>query len=134
MKWNRLQKLTEAMLSGDNYLNEDEDSKIAVLEYALEMVALKADAKTLIVVTEDTVDFEVVRIVDECTYIRRPKLPMSLDDEIDIDQGLTYAVARFMASTVSSEKYQYHSSLALEIIKSYTESISMLVEQSSGEY
>jgi hypothetical protein len=120
MTWGRLQKLTEALLAGDHTLVKEPESRIALLQYAYE--DLGNLAQVLAWETEDT-SIPFIRQWENGIVLRRPSLPTSDDEELDVDEGLTFAVARLMASYVSKMKYNLHKSVALEIIETYNNKV-----------
>jgi len=120
MKWSRLQALVSALVIGDNVLPKDPESRVALLEYALEEISQKSEVIALEVLGDFT---DMAREGLNGVNIRHFSLPYSDDDNIDIDPTLTFAAARLMASYISKDKYAYHRELALEIVKAYTDKI-----------
>lgn len=134
MKWGRLKHLTEMLLSGDTgFPLDDEDKALALLQYAFETVAIRADAKCLIVEEGETPEpHNIVRINTNGHFIRRPRLPESDEDELDMDEGLIFAVARLMASFLSVEKFNVHYQVADSIMNKYGEMMISISEAYNG--
>ncbi len=121
MTWNRVQALTEALLSGDHTLIKDTESRLALLSYAYEEIANISEVLTL---EEVGTGVNAIREgFNDGTYVRRANLPSSNDDELDIDDGLAFAVARLMASYVSKEKFSIHRDHAIDLINTYNRKV-----------
>lgn len=122
MKLNILMATAEAIISREDSFPECELARIGILQYALERVAMKAYSRKLI--TSDK-SREVIKIYDEESnlFVARPLLPLNDEDEVDIDEGLVFAVIEFMASFLSLEKHVYHEQKALGMITDYNNSI-----------
>lgn len=116
--------MTQVLLSGDTILPKDDDAMLPLLGYALELTAYAANTQKLRCVdtTREFIRFSTMGDNPE-EFIRRAELPVSDSDEIDIDEGLIYAVARFIAYAASTEKYNFHYSAAMDMITKYNESI-----------
>lgn len=136
MTWGRLQLLVKGLLSGDYFLPEDEEINVALLQMAMEEVCnISSPLKLYINVTDAEAStrefirqFELEVGVDPETnlpqrvrgYIMRPLLPSTSNDVLDIDEGLTYAVARLMVSYIAnSENKTYHRDEAYSIMDFY---------------
>jgi hypothetical protein len=127
MKWLRLQKLVEALLTGDHTLVKDAEVRLALLEYALEQTAEMGDS---LVLYREGEEHKINSLRQSGNgYIVRATLPERDDDIIDIDQGLTFAVARFMASYVSKEKFSLHEKRAIDIVQMHNNKLSSYREQ-----
>ena len=126
MKWSRLQKLTEGLLAGDHTLPKDSECRVALLEYALEEVATRAETLVLQFTKEeaDTNNRDVLRQSYNDKVVVRAILPSGDSDEIDIDESLVFAVSRLIASFVSKEKFSLHDKRATEIISRFNEKVS----------
>ena len=61
--------------------------------------------------------------------IRKPELPEKDDDEIDIDEDLCFALARYTASLISKEKVQLHEEKAEDIIMKYNQKVYQILEK-----
>jgi hypothetical protein len=124
MTWLRLQSLTEALLAGDNVLPKSVESRLSLLEYALEEVSSVAETLVLYTDKTDTSREKIRRSVyDKNKYIAKANLPTTDEDEIDIDDGLCFAIARLMASFISRDKFQLHEKKAEMIIQRYNAKI-----------
>jgi len=122
MNWGKLKKLTSSLLSGDTpFPSEDEDAAIVLLEYALEQIALSSYSSNL--VSGEPVLYNTVRITDDGEYIRRPNLPSSDSDIIDIDKGLTFVAARLMASYLTRSENSSHYFIAKSMMEKHQEMI-----------
>lgn len=117
------------LLSGDTVIPDDEDVWLPLLGYALEIVAYKANTQVLLT-TDSTREFirDSSMGVDG-QFVRRAVLPSDDAQEIDMDEGLVFAVSRLIASSVSREKFGIHYTAALAIINNYNESILAHTEQ-----
>ena len=51
------------------------------------------------------------------------------DDEIDIDEDLCFALARYTASLISKEKVQLHEEKAEDIIMKYNQNVYQILEK-----
>jgi hypothetical protein len=118
MKWGRLKKLTSSLLSGDHILPDGEEDKVVLLEYALEEITDLSEPLQLEVDPDSPVT-NLVRIGYNGKKFRRANLPNTDDDEVDIDEGLTYAAARLIASYVSMQKFDLHRAAALDLMQRY---------------
>jgi hypothetical protein len=122
MTWRRVKSLTNSLLSGDTpFPMDDEESAIALLEYALEQVAIESYVSILI--SDTPVTNNTIRVNDDGKYVRRPNLPSDDNDIIDIDKGLVFAVCRLMASYLSRENKQIHYLIAKSSMEKYEEMI-----------
>lgn len=132
MTWFRLQKLVEALLSGDHTLPKDVDMRLVLLQYAFEQVS--DDAQAIVLFRDADTDPERVNTRQSLGgRIVRPNLPSRDDEEIDMDEGLVFAVARYMASYISKEKFNLHEAKAKELIKNYNNKVYSYSEQLEGE-
>jgi len=129
MTWKRMKALVSALLSGDHILPDDEESRIALLQYALEETVDLSQALKLEVSEDEPVD--AILIGYNNMKFRKPNLPINDDSEIDIDDGLTYAVARFMTSYLSMEKFNVHRGMAKELCKRYSDKVESLRQESA---
>lgn len=132
MNWGKLKKLTSSLLSGDTpFPSEDEDAAIVLLEYALEQIALSSYSSNL--VSDTPVLHNTVRITDDGEYIRRPNLPSSDSDIIDIDKGLTFVAARLMASYLTRSENSSHYFIAKSMMEKHQEMIVGIREAFDGD-
>ena len=128
MTWGRLQALVEALLAGDHKLTVDPEGRIGLLQYAYEEIGDLAEVLTL--ATSDDM-IERIRQSVNGLNIKRPSLPIDDTSELAVDEGLSFALARLMASYVSKEKYGLHRAAALELIKIYNDKVYSYREMNS---
>ena len=126
MTYGNLKHLVRALLIGDNTLTKNDDEVLVLLEYAFDKVANLADALKLF--TEDVAANRILRTGPGRQFVRKPALPANDDDELDIDNELTYAVARYICSFVSREKTAMHVYEADNIIRSYNQKVASYFE------
>ena len=120
MTYGRLKSLTKALLIGDNTLPKDADELLGLLEYAYHMVSNKAEALHLLTMNQND-DINRRAIGDWLS--RTPELPASDNDELDIDNELGFAVARYIASFVSKNKPAVHEAEAMKVIDDYNSKV-----------
>lgn len=116
----------KAMCGRDNSFPNDEKAVVGLMRYALEIVAIKADSKQLLI-SEDVNNREVLRVIrdsygDTIGLIARPILPLNDEDTFDIEEGLIFAVIEYFVSFLSIEKYRHHETRANGIITKFNES------------
>ena len=151
MTWGRLKLLTKGLLSGDYYLPEDEEERVALLQMAMEEVCNHSSPVTLyykdtnIPILKDREvirEFQLERDINDDTgmaevvngFIMRPLLPATSNDVLDMDEGLTYALARLMASYLSNlELKAYHREEAYRIIEMYQVNVVSLYDRWNKE-
>ena len=126
MTYEMLLNVTKGYLTGDNALPSDEDVVLQLLNSALTTVATRAESMHLM--TLSTTD-DVLRAGSGDYLIRKPLLPEDMEDEVDIDEELTFAVARLMASYISREKGGIHAKEAGRVILDYNGSVYELIEK-----
>jgi len=135
MTYKRLKSTTNGLLTGDNILTEDADSLLGLLEMAYNDVAAHTDALHLLTMNRDG---DILRIAQGEYVVRVPELPTDEDDELDIDNELSFAVARLLASYVSEKKGATHFSEAKRIMRNYNskvfEILETIKEQEDGTY
>jgi hypothetical protein len=126
MTYKDLKYLTGALLIGDVVMTKDDDELLMLLRYAFERIANEADALKLFTVEDP--NQRIVRNGPGGLYVRMPKPPEYEEDELDLDEELCFAVARYMCSFVSSEKAQLHTQEASKIINSYNQKVQTFLE------
>jgi len=126
-----LRKLSSALLVGDTSLTRDKDEFLMLLKYAFARIADEADAIKLL--SEKDSNKQIVRNGPGGLFVRMPDMPESDNDELDIDEELTYAVARFICSFVSQKKAPQHIAEASAIIKNYNQKVSAYIETLEAE-
>lgn len=125
MTYRQLKSLTRVLLTGDNKLTDKEDELQVLVAYAYDKVATEADALKLFT-TKST--GTILRQGPGNTFIRKPDLPVTDEDELDIDDELGYPTARFIASFVSRDKGGVHVAEAKNLIKSYNHKVQAYME------
>jgi len=126
MTYGNLKDLVRALLIGDNTLTKNETEILVLVEYAFDRIANEADALKLF--TEDVAANQILRSGPGRQFLRKPALPVNNEDEIDVDNELSYAVARFICSFVSREKMSFHEEEAMKIIRAYNHKVSTYFE------
>ena len=125
MTYGKLKTLTSALLVGDNRLPKEDESIQALLEMAY--IQLVDDCQVLNLQTEDKSAL-VQRLSRGDFLVRKPDLPESDNDELDIDEVLAPVVASLIASYVSEKKTQLHLARADKGIRSYNAKVDELIE------
>jgi hypothetical protein len=97
--------MTAGLLTGDNKLPDDIEVLTSLVQYALTTVAMQAESLHLMTLSTSA---DVLRLAHGDYLIRRPLPPEDGVDELDIDEELTFAVARYVASYLSREKGGIH--------------------------
>jgi hypothetical protein len=126
MTYKDLKHLVNVLLTGDVVLTKNDDEIIALLRYAFERVANEADALKLF--TTENPNERIVRNGPGKLFVRMPKIPEFEEDEIDVDEELCFAVARFMCSFISTAKIEVHLSEASKVINSYNQKVQTFFE------
>lgn len=125
MTYGVLKNIVTGLLVGDNVLPNDDAVVRGLVEYALITVATQADSMHLM--TLDNTG-NTLRIARGDYYIRVPNTPGVDDESVDIDRELVFAVARYIASYVSSNKGGIHVQAANRIILDFNSNVAALVE------
>lgn len=120
MTYGNLKALTAALLIGDNKLPKEDEILLPLLEYAFHNVSEKAESLHLM--TENR-NKNLTRSSRKDMYIRKPRLPESDGDELDIDDELCFAVSEYIASFLSAEKINMHIAKAEQLIILYNNKI-----------
>jgi hypothetical protein len=118
--------LVEALLIGDTTLTKNDDEILVLLRYAYERIANEADAMKLF--TTESPNERIVRNGPGGLYVRMPSVPEYEEDELDIDEELCFAAARFVCSFVSMQKVELHIMEASKIINSYNQKVQTFFE------
>lgn len=126
MTYSTLKSLTTGLLLGDNTLPTDAEVLKSLVNYALTTVATQAESLHLMTLSTTA---NVLRLSQGDYLIRMPELPTLDADVIDIDEELSFAVARYIASYVSREKGGIHVNAADRIIKDYNAKTYEIIEQ-----
>lgn len=130
MTYSRLKSLTKALLIGDNQLTTSNEELLALLAYAYDKIATEADALKLFTTNKDNT---LLRQGPGNTFVRKPNLPDSDEDTLDIDDELGYPAARFIASFISRDKGGIHYKEAMNLIKSYNHKVQAYMESLDQE-
>jgi len=130
LTYSTLQKLTTGFLTGDNVLPSDPEVTLVLLQNALVATAMKANSLHLMTLSTTA---NVLRLADGDYLIRMPELPTADTDTIDIDEELTFAVARFMASYISRDKGGIHVQAANRTILDYNAKTDEIRDQMRAE-
>ena len=125
MTYGNLKSLTSALLIGDNVLTQDADEMIMLTDYAYDRLVKEVDVLHLY--TNDGY-FDMARYGMGMLGLRKPDLPGSDGDVLDIDHELGFVVARFIASFVSREKMMYHEQEAKRLANLYNQKVQYAVE------
>lgn len=116
MTYKMFRSVTTGLLTGDNVLPDDEEVLQGLVGYALTTVAMKADSLHLMTLSTTA---DVLRLAHGDYLIRTPLAPEFDEDLLDIDEELTYAVARYVSSYLSRDKGGIHVNAADRIILDY---------------
>lgn len=125
MTYEKLKILTSALLVGDNKLPKEDEQIKSLLE--MSYVYLVDKCQVLNLQTEDKSAL-IQRLSRGDMLIRRPDLPKSPNDELDIDDELAPVVASLIASYISDKKTQIHQARADEGIRSYNAKVDEFIE------
>ena len=133
MTYGKLQSMLKVLLIGDNPVPKDGDMLLAALEMAYIDIANECTALKLLTVNKAEA---IMRDGPGSSYVRMPKLPTVPEDELDIDNELTPAVARIIASYISKEKGGIHKNIAVDIMRKYESKVRsyILRQEGKGEY
>lgn len=126
MTYGMLKNITTGLLTGDNLLTKDPDVLQGLVQYALTTVATQADSLHLMTLSTTA---DVLRLSRGDYLIRMPEVPVLDTDVVDIDEELTFAVARYIASYISKDKGGIHVNAADRIIKDYNAKTYEITEQ-----
>lgn len=126
MTYGNLKHLTRALLIGDNALTKNEDELLVLLEYAFDKIANEADALKLFIT--DIPEFQILRQGPGRQFVRKPCIPASDGEELDIDNELCYPLARYLASFVSRDRIHFHVMEAEKLIRLYNQKVSTYFE------
>jgi hypothetical protein len=130
MTYSTLQSIITGLLTGDNVLPQVDTVLTGLVDYALTTVATKADSLHLMTLDSNA---DVLRLGPGDYLIRRPASPLTTIDTLDIDEELSFAVARMVASMLSREKGGIHMAAANRIILDYNAKVHEILEQMQME-
>lgn len=125
MTYGKLKHLTRALLTGDNVLPKEPEEVLMLLDYAYDRLINEVDVLKLY--TSDATH-EIVRQGSGDLVLRKPNLPESEDDELDIDHELGFVVGRFIASFISRDKRQEHEYEAKRLSRTYNQKVQRAIE------
>ena len=130
MTYSVFKNLTLGLLTGDNTLPDDAEVLKSLVTYALTTTAMKADSLHLMTLSTTA---NVLRLAQGDYLIRMPEAPDFDEDLMDIDEELTFAVARYVASYISASKGGIHVQAATRIILDYNAKTYEITEQMQQE-
>ena len=120
MTYESLKNLTRSLLIGDTKLPTDEVLLRPLVDYGLQKLAMKADSLRLM--TKDS-NSNIIRLATNKMYIRKPQLPHSDTDDMDIDDELTYALSNYIASFISKNKPEKFAAEAKAITEDFNSKV-----------
>ena len=126
MTYGNLKTLVRALMIGDQTLTKDDAEILVLVEYAFDKIANEADALKLF--TTDVISNRILRSGPGRQFVRKPALPVIDTDELDIDNDLSYAAARYICSFISREKNVMHAQEAGNIIRAYNQKVQTYFE------
>jgi hypothetical protein len=126
MTYGELKALVNALLIGDSVFTKKPEEQLVLLKYAYQRIANEADAMKLFTVNKD--EEKIIRNGPGRLFVRMPELPEKDIDELDIDEELCYAAARFIASFVSQARPELHENEARKIINLYNQKVQTFLE------
>ena len=126
MTYKKFKVLLRGLLLGDSIVPEDDETLLALFEYGIVMVSEKAESLHLLTLNKAEI---VQRLATGSYMIRKPALPEKDEDELDIDEDLCFALARYTASLISKEKVQLHEEKAEDIIMKYNQKVYQILEK-----
>ena len=126
MKYKKFKVLLRGLLHGDKIVPSDDETLLGLVEYSLNMISERAESLHLLTVNKAEI---IQRMATGSYMIRKPELPEKDDDEIDIDEDLCFALARYTASLISKEKVQLHEEKAEDIIMKYNQKVYQILEK-----
>lgn len=125
MTYGSLKNLTTGLLIGDNILPKDDAIVKALLMYAFNMIADKAESLHLLTLSKTE---DIYRFATGEFLMRLPKLPEDDDDELDIDEELCYVAARYIAAMLSKERAEIHQHYGDDGILKYNGKVYQILE------
>jgi hypothetical protein len=125
MTYNFFKTVTKGLLSSDFPLPEDNDSIKGLLGMAYSYITDKCNVLNLH--TLDKSEY-VTRLGRGDYVVRKPNLPETDEDELDIDDELGYVAASLVASYISERKTNIHQARADDGIRSYNAKVDEFIE------
>ena len=126
MTYGNFKYLVKALMIGDNTLTQDNNEVLVLLQYAYDKVANESDALKLF--TAVSVDKGIIRQGPGNLFVRMPLLPENDSDELDVDDELCFAAARFVCSFISRDKGGIHVNEAHHLIRMYNNKVQAFFE------
>ena len=130
MTYGEFKDLATGLLIGDNKLPPTPGVLSGLVKHALTTVAMQAESLHLMTLSTTA---DILRIAHGDYLIRKPIAPVLDTDVLDIDEELTYAVARYLASYISKDKGGIHVNAADRIIKDYNGKTYEILDQMQVE-
>lgn len=130
MTYGSLKNLVTGLLIGDNVIPKDDAVFKSLLAYAYSMIADKAEALHLLTLNKKD---NINRFATGEFLMRNPELPTEDSSELDIDDELCFAVARYIASMLSKEKTAMHQQYGDDIILKYNGKVYQILENLTKE-
>lgn len=135
MTYRALKYVTKGLLTGDTAIPKEEDILKALLGMAYNYISNKCTVLNLMTLDKSA---EIHRLGAGKHMLRKPDVPVTDDDELDIDDDLGYVAASLVASYVSAEKFSIHQSRADNAIRDYNAKVTEIIEslslQEDGTY
>lgn len=116
MTYGNFKALVKGLLVGDNVLPSDPDSVKGLLAYGFNRIANEAEALHLLTLNKNK---DILRTATGDFLLRNPRLPETDDEELDIDEELSFPLAEFVAGMVSKDKKAVHDDSASKLIMHY---------------
>ena len=126
MKYKKFKVLLRGLLHGDNIVPSDDETLLGLVEYSLNMISERAESLHLLTVNKAEI---IQRMATGSYMIRKPELPEKDDDEIDIDEDLCFALARYVASFISKLRPDVHVVEAEKMISIYNHKVYQILEK-----
>ena len=126
MTYGGLKSLITGLLVGDNVIPKDDAVMKSLLSYAFDMIANKAEALRLMTMNSTE---EIVRLGPGEYLVRKPNLPETDTDELDIDHELCFVAARYIAAMLSKEKIKIHQDYGDDGILRYNGKVYQILEK-----
>lgn len=130
MTYGSLKNLVTGLLIGDNVIPKDDAVFKSLLAYAYSMIADKAEALHLLTLNKKD---NINRFATGEFLMRNPEIPTEDASELDIDEELCFAVARYIASMLSKEKTAMHQQYGDDIILKYNGKVYQILENLTKE-
>jgi len=130
MTYGSLKNLVTGLLIGDNVIPRDDAVMKSLLAYAYSMISDKAEALHLLTLNKKD---NINRFATGEFLMRNPEMPTEDASELDIDEELCFAVARYIASMLSKDKTAMHQQYGDDIILKYNGKVYQILENLTKE-